>query len=204
MLLPKIKSSAGLRLRVLAPLVCLVVIAAVAPAAEASPQVHIATKYYTVHGRTAQEIRRDLNKHGVRSSDGKTYDAHTRWYVQWRFDFRNEGSRCALRGVRTSVDVTYTLPRWVDGAKAPEELWNQWQRYMRNLKTHEDGHRDIGVAAAEEIDKALNGLEPAANCREAESKANALAQNIIDKFRSKENFYDLRTAHGMLQGATFP
>jgi len=205
---PRIRPSANLRRRMSALPVCLIAVAAfvffTASAVCAEPHVRIATKHYTVHGRTAQEIRQDLNKRGVRSPEGRTYDAYTRWYVRWSYSFRNEGNRCAVRGVRTSVDVTYTLPKWGDERKAPRELADKWQRYMKDLKTHEDGHRDIGIGAAAEIGKTIGRLSPAANCREMEAKANAAAHSVLDDYRGKERFYDLRTLHGRTQGATFP
>ncbi len=203
---PRIGSSA-VRLLVPAFPVCLIAAFAVfftASAALAEPHVRIAVKHYAVRGLTAQEIRQDLNRRGIKSPEGRTYDAFTRWYIKWNYGFRNEGNRCAVQNVRTSVDVTYTLPKWGDERKAPRELADRWQRYMKDLKTHEDGHRDIGIAAAADIEKAIGRLSPAADCREMEAKANAAARSVLDDYHSKESLYDLRTLHGKTQGATFP
>ena len=194
----------GRRIRHLVLLLVSVVIAAATSTAFAAPQISIATKHYSVHGSTAQELRQDLNRRGVKGSDGRTYDAHTAWYIRWSYDYTTRGSSCGIRSVRTSVTVTYTLPKWSGGAKASQELWNKWHRYLKDLKTHEDGHRDIGIAAAAEIEKTIAKLPPAANCREMEAKANAAGHSVIDEYRSKESFYDLRTLHGRTQGAVFP
>jgi predicted secreted Zn-dependent protease len=186
------------------PLIASAVIIGMISAVHATPRVSVTTKYYSIHGRMAQELRQQMNTHGVKAENGKRYDAHTGWYVKWQFDFSSRGNRCAIRTVKTSAAVAYTLPKWSDEAKAPQEFRDRWHRYLQALKTHEDGHRDIGVSAAAEIEQAIRAMGPEANCRDLEAKANALGKSILENFRSKESFYDIRTGHGMTQGATFP
>ncbi|MDD5168047.1 MAG: DUF922 domain-containing Zn-dependent protease [Syntrophales bacterium] len=173
-------------------------------AVHAAPHVSITKKYYSIHGLTAQELRQQLNRNGVKADNGKTHDAFTRWDVKLRYNFRSKGNLCAIRSVKAFADVTYTLPKWSDEARAPQELRNRWRRYLLALKKHEDGHRDIGVSAAAEIEQAVGALGPEASCRDVEIKANTLGKSIMEKFRQSERIYDIRTVHGLTQGAVFP
>ncbi|MDQ5987046.1 MAG: hypothetical protein CSYNP_02782 [Syntrophus sp. SKADARSKE-3] len=188
----------------LASLIVTAVIGGVISAGHAAPHISVTEKYYSIHGRTPNELRSQLNKYGVKTDKGEHHDAVTRWYVKWRFGVSLKGGRCVIRDVKTSADVIYMMPRWADEAKAPQELRNQWHRYLRALKKHEDGHRDIGVSAAAEIEHVIGTLGPEVNCRSLEGKANALGESILEKFRRKEWTYDIITGHGMIQGAVFP
>jgi len=172
--------------------------------AYASPQVSVAEKFYTVRGGTAQELRQQMNAHGIRSEGGKTYDAYTAWHVKWRYHLSPRGNTCTVQNIAVSVAVVYTLPEWRGRDKAPQDLKNKWRQYMKDLKTHEDGHRDFGIAAAAEIERVLHSIRPEATCRTMETKANEAGHAILDQYRSKEKVYDLRTLHGRTQGAHFP
>jgi predicted secreted Zn-dependent protease len=172
--------------------------------AYASPQVSVSEKFYTVRGGTAQELRQQLDRHGVRTDGGKTYDAYTSWHVYWRYHLAPRGNACTVENIRVSVTVVYTLPEWRGMGKAPQDLRNRWRQYMKDLKTHEDGHRDYGIAAAADIERALHSIRPEANCRIMEKKVNEAGHAILDQYRSKERLYDLRTFHGRTQGARFP
>jgi predicted secreted Zn-dependent protease len=187
----------------LAPLIVTAIIGGMISAVHAAPRIKVTEKYYSIHGHTADELRQQLNKYGVKTEKGEPHDAVTRWYVKWRFGVSSKGGRCIIRDVKTSADVIYTLPKWTDEAKAPQELRNRWHRYQRALKKHEDGHRDIGVSAAAEIEQAIGTLGSEVNCRSLEGKANALGESILEKFRHKEWTYDILTGHGMTQGAVF-
>jgi predicted secreted Zn-dependent protease len=183
--------------------IILAVIAILISDGHTAPHVNVAEKYYSIHGRTAYELRQQMNKHGAKTDKGKTHDAITRWHVKWRFDFRSKGNYCAIRTVQTSIDVIYNFPKWSDEADGPKELRDWWRRYLKALKKHEDGHRDIGISAAAEIEKAIGALRPEVNCHEMEIRADNLGESILKKFRRKEWIYDITTVHGMTQGAVF-
>ena len=75
---------------------------------------------------------------------------------------------------------------------------------MRSLRQHENGHKDIGIKAAIEIERSIAELEPAVDCDELAETANELGQSIISKYAEKEREYDARTNFGETQGAIFP
>ena len=83
------------------------------------------------------------------------------------------------------------------------ELQERWQKFVQALQKHEDGHRDHGIHAAQEIESVLAGLKPMRSCREMESAANSTADGIMEKYRKQDLYYDLLTIHGTTQGAVF-
>jgi predicted secreted Zn-dependent protease len=95
------------------------------------------------------------------------------------------------------------MPRWKNAAKGSPELRERWQNYLKSLQKHEDGHSDLGIKAAQEIESVLAGLSPQGSCREMERTANATATDILNSYKKKEEYYDILTIHGMTQGASF-
>lgn len=174
------------------------VLAMLALSAAAQPQVETTVSYYDVSGATPSEIRHELNRKRPRRWDG-----YTAWNVSWRFRYAPSGGECQMTEVVTRVTVHYTLPRWRALSGASGETRDRWERYKRALKVHEDGHRDIGVGVAEEIDNALRGMR-AANCRELGARANGAGYRLLEAARAQEREYDRTTNNGASQGARFP
>lgn len=169
-----------------------------------APLVTVETEYYDIYGWTAAELREQMVLFGVTWRDGKKYDALTTWFTRWRYTWESGLNSCKITGVKTSVEVLHRYPKWVNKAEADPALQHRWERYMANLKTHENGHKDIGIAAADEIETAIGQMPPARGCRALEAAANGLGQEILERYRALEADYDRQTGHGRTQGAVFP
>jgi predicted secreted Zn-dependent protease len=166
--------------------------------AGAAPTVAVSTDYYEVGGTTPSDIRSELDRKRPRGWDG-----YTTWNISWQFRYAPAAGDCGMTEVATHVAVNYKLPRWRVPAGASRDTRDQWARYERALRAHEDGHRDIGVVAANEIDNTLRGMR-AADCRGLEAQANETARRLLDNAREREREYDRTTGNGATQGARFP
>jgi len=177
---------------------------ALASSALAEPTVTISYDYYEIEGWTADDLRQQMDRHGIRWTDGNTFDAYTAWNVNWHYRYRIIDGECSMIKVTTTVKVVFRLPRWTDYENAPVDLQKKWDIYMQALKHHEDGHKDFGIKAAAEIERALAELEPAESCEELTETANDRGQQIISKYAEAEKDYDAETNFGKTQGAVFP
>lgn len=177
---------------------------ALASPAWCEPTVTVKTETYDIYGTTAKELRNQMVLFGVTWRDGKKYDALTTWFTRWNYTWESGVHSCKITGVRTSVEVIHRIPRWVNPDQAPPALWSQWERYMENLLLHERGHRDIGIAAASEIEAAIGRMPPERSCKALETTANALGERTLERYRELEADYDKNTGHGRTQGAVFP
>jgi predicted secreted Zn-dependent protease len=102
------------------------------------------------------------------------------------------------------VEIVYRYPKWVRTDDASRPLVEKWDRYMKNLITHENGHRDMVAEAAAELTRAVAGLPPAATCAEIDRKVKALCRERMEKLTEDQKGYDAATEHGVKQGAVFP
>ena len=174
------------------------------PLPAAGPEVTIKYEYYDVKGNTAGELKEGMKAYGVRWNDGKRYDAFTGWYVEWEYVFNSVENLCVIERAHTKVSVTYFLPRWKDSDGADPGLQEHWDRFINSLRRHEEGHKEIAVAAALEIEKAVASLNSYKGCEALRNVADTTAQGIIQKYIAQQEAYDKRTGHGRTQGAVFP
>jgi predicted secreted Zn-dependent protease len=167
--------------------------------------VSVHYNYYTIRGISDTELRSQMTQQGpLDSLEGRRYDANTAWTVQWSYRYKSIGHQCAIASVKTRVNVTFTLPKWQPVPAASRSLITEWNQYLAALQTHEDGHKNHGVAAGQEVMKMLSHFPPGASCQNVGAAANKAAQQIVRRYNQKDIEYDRLTQHGFTQGAVFP
>ncbi len=171
--------------------------------AHAKPSISIKHSVYSISGRTSYDLRAQMNKAGP-GADGITGGyARTKWDVKWRYGLTQISGGCRVNNVTTSVHVTYTMPHWKNSADGSPDLRGKWERFVKVLQIHEDGHKDHGVHAAQEIEAGIAQLQPSRSCNDMQRTADATAESILEKYRKKDLYYDILTIHGATQGAVF-
>jgi predicted secreted Zn-dependent protease len=172
--------------------------------AVSAPVVDVKKDYYWVSGRTARDIRNDLNMKTPVREDGMKYDARTDWFVKWTFWWNESSSLCTIIKVETRADIHYVLPKLRRSGWIPNSLKQKWESYMKALLHHENEHKDLGVRAAREIEKEIGNMAARRACKQLEIDANRLGHKIMKKFNDLEREYDRKTNHGMNDRAVFP
>jgi predicted secreted Zn-dependent protease len=170
----------------------------------AGVQTSIQVEHYDIRGSTAADLRAEMRARGPTGPDGRRFDGYTRWRVSWEYHYRSGGGQCAIDSVKTTVQITTTLPRWTDEARGNSALRDQWRRYLAALTQHEDGHAQNGLGAARDIDAAIARLPAEPNCGAMAERANAAGQARLRQYNQRDLDYDRETGHGRSQGAVFP
>ena len=168
------------------------------------PRVTEAYEYYTVNGCCESDLHCDLRKKGIRCSDGKVYDAQTRWQLKWDYSHLRGPDSCKANAFQVSLHITYRFPRWEQTGEEPPALKAKWEAYLKQLMVHEVGHRDMAVAAAAELSRTVWELPPAADCSDLELQLQALGRLRMTRLDEEAQEYDVATSHGVEQGASFP
>jgi predicted secreted Zn-dependent protease len=169
-----------------------------------APRVRETYDTYNVHGTSIPELRAGLSRNGVRMNNGDIYDALTSWDVKWEYDYDRSHGGCSVDDFRAVVDVTIRYPRWISNDGAPAPLVDAWNDYLHSLIQHEQGHRDIAVAAADGLIRAATALPPAATCADLDRAVEALGRSFMKRLALEQQAYDAETSHGAMQGADLP
>lgn len=158
---------------------------------------------YDMEGSDRRTVRQSLELLGPHHG-GRRFHALTTWHVEWSYPAsRRTGGACHVSGTPlVSLRVEHLFPRWTGRSAAPQELTTEWSRYITALRTHEDGHADIGRAVATGTLAMLRALS-APDCAGLRPAAEAAFAAILAEGRGRERAYDEATDHGATQGARF-
>lgn len=170
----------------------------------ASPIVNEQYANYKVTGDSASALRQQMSMFGPTDIGSEHFDASTKWYIKWQYHYQPTAEGCYFTKVNVKVDITYRFPEWSDYVLANDGLKHHWDTYIQNLKTHERGHAENGVAAAAEIAYALTQLPAMQSCEDLTNTADNIAYKLIAEHNTKDINYEYETNHGVTQGATFP
>lgn len=169
------------------------------PAAYGEPEVSVRAEYYRVEGNTVEELSNAM-KRNAPAKMGEHFGS-TKWNVIWDYKSLTEEGVCSVTTVNVKLEVVFYLPEWKDAAAGDKKVRRKWEKFMKKLQNHEDGHKKIGVEAARKIEKIFNQSGNFKDCQELDLVLNRSAQAVMTEKRAEEARYDLRTRHGLRQGA---
>ncbi len=169
----------------------------------APPVVTEKYEYYEVCGCSEKELQCDIRQKCFTWNDGKKYDSLTLWDVKWDHGYDRVPRACSTDSFRLTVEIIFRYPKWKRTDDAPRPLMEKWDRYLKNLTIHENGHRDMVVEAAAELTRAVAQLPPASTCADLDLEVRALCRERMEKLNENQQEYDETTKHGVTQGAVF-
>ncbi|MHB8843381.1 MAG: DUF922 domain-containing protein [Nitrospirota bacterium] len=161
-------------------------------------------EYYEVCGCDEEELHCDLKKKCVRWSDGHKYDSLTSWDVKWGHGYDRALGTCAVDSFKPIIEITFRYPKWKRTDDAPRPLMEKWDRYLKNLIIHENGHRDLVVKAASDLSHDVAQLSSAPTCADLDRNVRSLFRKKMERMNKDQREYDETTKHGNTQGAVFP
>jgi len=157
------------------------------------------TNHYLVTGSNIKELRDAVALLGPKR-DGRAFGGFTAWALRWTFAARPNGRGFETTRITVAVDAIVTLPRWEMTRSAEGATRTEWNRYVLALADHEAGHVAVATAAADDVAALLHDLQ-AESPLSLHRKGDRLARERVAIARSEEDAYDVRTRHGLSQGA---
>ena len=142
---------------------------------------------YAVIGTTANEIAQSIRRDNPFDVPGWRGSHHAEF--RRRADLVTGTRGCEPRNLRIDVESEITLPEWTPREPTDSTLVGQWARFMKDLRTHEEGHRAISIRIGEEAAQELRALRTA-SCMNWSAAADALMQRKLREHRSRQEAYD--------------
>jgi predicted secreted Zn-dependent protease len=158
---------------------------------------------YDISGTTLAELNAAAQRSGpVSKATGARVWGMCTWRVTWNFSRGGGEGNCRIEKFTITVGATIDLPRWTNRDAAPGSVRSSWDRFAAALRLHEDGHKDIGVRAANDLSGRLSALPAEKTCAELDRKVVALGDTVLSEYRRLDQAYDRSTDNGATQGAT--
>jgi predicted secreted Zn-dependent protease len=159
-------------------------------------------EYFTVQGMTLAHLRETMRETAPKDVEGVPRWGMARWRLQWKFEHARAAD-CRIGTFRIAVTSRITMPRWPDRERAPQALQEMWERFYRALLAHENGHRDNGIRAANDLARRLRGMPAHRDCPSLNAAIENIGQRIVGEYQLVDKAYDRSTDHGVSQGAVF-
>lgn len=166
--------------------------------AKLSADPRITVEEYSIHGRTAAELRVQMNALGPTDNSQRRGDAFTHWDVAWRWPM--EEGRGMYESTVADFTATVIIPAWHEYGEADIELQQRWNKFLSAVLAHESNHVANAARAAQRMQESLR--RRAARFSSSED-ANAAARAIADEARQADARYDATTLHGHSEGVVF-
>ena len=157
-------------------------------------------QYYVISPRSPHEIKPELMRNSPIREGGGSFNGHTDWYVDWKYQTAPSPYGCQLRNSHVNVRVVHILPALSEYVTDTQtiEVFNQ---FNDALTQHELNHGKHGLSAAREIDEAFGVAQAQQNCRQMSRMLNDIGNAIVRKYAQKDSEYDYTTKNGFTEGA---
>ncbi|MBB4064601.1 DUF922 domain-containing Zn-dependent protease [Gellertiella hungarica] len=127
--------------------------------------VHKSISYFTIGGRTAAELDKELERRGpMLSSTGSRHPGATRIRFGGDVTYVQSGGRCRVGNARVTVTTKIMLPRWKHRATAAKNLALLWDTLASDIRRHEERHAEIARTHARDMERALLALPSDKTC----------------------------------------
>jgi len=165
-------------------------------------RMHLTTRtvLYRVTGDAIPDVRDTMKRIGPIDDGGHQF-AFTWINFAWRYPFARGDDGCRTGPVSIEIEIVTTLPEWTAPKGASEASVREWRRWLDATRSHEDGHRAIGLDTARTLAERLGAVGALPTCEDVDHAASAAGAEAIDAMRARHREYDRTTRHGATQGA---
>lgn len=179
---------------------CFAILLALTTASSGAAAANLAKtySYYSVGGKTLDEIQAELTKRGPHvKSTGLRHPGATQMEFSSRVGYAQQGEECRIVAATVTVKAKVILPRWRRPSKAGGDVRFIWGTLQQDIKRHEEAHVVIAKNYARNLEQALLKMGWQENCAIAAEKAKELNQKILAKHDAEQQRFD------RVEGLTF-
>lgn len=150
---------------------------------------------FPVYGYTPNDLHNQVNACGPKVN-GEAFGGITSWNINWQVDYDVKATTCGLKNETVGIKIDIIIPKWQESDGVTAAAISYWQEYINRLTNHENAHKDMDIAAAQNLYNQLISLSDATTCDEAYGNANALASQVLSDLNAENENFDNSTNHG--------
>jgi len=166
-------------------------VAAPLSAASGETVINKSFSYFTIGGRTAEELDKALSAGGpMMKSTGARHPGATRIKFGGSITYVNRGGRCAVGSARVTLSTRIILPRWKYRRQAGRDLALVWDTLSSDIKRHEERHAEIARNHARLMEKTFLALKPEADCERMQATVARVSVAAIEAHDKDQARFD--------------
>jgi predicted secreted Zn-dependent protease len=159
-------------------------------------------RYFEVNGTTVEELNRGRQAFGpsaISVRDGKPFKswATCGWHMNWNVtrSIKDDG-KCHIDKFKLKLGTTITFPKWVNKSEGSPELQKKWDTFTRVVHTHELGHKQNDVRAANEMAVELHKLPAQKDCLSVDGRVRDTFEHLKTKYKILNQAWDQAQVNG--------
>lgn len=164
--------------------------------ARAEPKITKSISYFTIQGKTADELDEALAKHGPQGTQsGIRHPGITKISFGGDMTFVTSERSCAIDKVNVTLSTAIELPRWKNRRRATPELALAWDALSSDIKRHEERHAEIARQYARSLEQVLTALRPEKSCERLKNRISAVTKKVMDDHDADQERFDRVESH---------
>jgi predicted secreted Zn-dependent protease len=148
--------------------------------------------WFPIRGDTARQMRDSMGETAPWSEKRQSRVwGQCRWWFGWEFKYLpGDKGGCRVAEATITLNSRMKLPKWVDANQAPAELRVRWETFERRLRQHEDGHKNNGVKAANDLARRIKALGEYPDCAILNGEIRKLGDRVWSEYALLDDAFD--------------
>lgn len=161
-------------------------------AADSAPQITKSYSYFSINGRTAEDLDTQLSQRGpLTGGTGFRHPGATEIKFGGDITYHESEGRCSIGDVNVTLSTRIILPRWKNRKRADGSLALIWDTLSADIKRHEERHAEIARQHARALEQALRALPATRSCATLEQQVGVTSRRIIDAHDVEQLRFDM-------------
>lgn len=160
-------------------------------AANADPLISKTYGYFSIGGRTAEDLDSELERRGpLTQATGHRHPGATEISFGGEVTYVERSGRCSVGAAKVTLKTHIILPRWSNRRRAEQDLRFIWDTLSADIKRHEERHAEIARNYARTLEQELQKLRPASNCEQLERQVGATTRRVLGSHDREQVRFD--------------
>lgn len=174
----------------MARLALVAAVLAIAPSAQSEMIARKTVTYFSIGGKTAADLDREMAERGPLLGTGRRHPGATRVTFSGKASYVAEKGRCSIGEARILLTTKMTLPRWRNRSKADARMGLLWDTLSADIKRHEERHAEIARNHARALEKALRALRPERDCETLKAQVSRVTAEALETHDADQKRFD--------------
>ena len=162
---------------------------------EAASEVRVTettVDWFTIRGTTSEQMRESMQQTAPYSPQRQSRVwGQCRWWFEWDFKYLpGPTGGCRVAQFTITLNARMKLPKWVDANQGGSELRSRWDTFERRLRQHEDGHKNNGVKAANDLARRIKALGEYPDCGVLNGEIKKLGDRVWSEYALLDDAFD--------------
>ena len=157
---------------------------------EVGERTQLSVGYYSVFGRTFEELDQQIALHGPNVGHVGKALAATNIHMVPDFRFVSHGGKCHVASAHVAVQAHVTLPRLANPERVKRALSRAWDNLQQYARLHESVHVAIADSYALKAEKLISSLPAQDDCATLHANAVAAFHKLMNEHEREQLQFD--------------